>query len=179
MNTEQFFAKAQAEFDARRDPLDRVDLVDWLENNPDALDEFANLRAVHCRLADAAVSLAEQAPRVLRASHASQASQAPQAPQASQALIRRWPFWVSLSAAAALLIFFSMPPTQTTPPQPADVVASLDTEVAPPLAMVISVKHSTSGKQTTITPTRSVQSNGASILLLSTTTRSVVVHSRP
>ncbi|MBC8406777.1 MAG: hypothetical protein H8E15_16295 [Planctomycetes bacterium] len=176
MNTEKFFAKAQAEFDARRDPLDRVDLVDWLEQNPEALDAFVNLRAVHCRLAAAAVSLAEQAPQVLRASHASQALQASQTPQA---LIRRWPFWVSLSAAAALLIFFSMPLKQTTQPQPADVVASLDTEEAPPLAMVISVKHSTSGKQTTITPTRSVQSNGASILSLSTTTRSVVIHSHP
>jgi hypothetical protein len=150
MDSKQFFAEVQAELDARRDPLDRADLVDWLEQNSDALEDFADLRAIHYRLT-----------------------------QVSQAPIRRWPVWVSLAAAAALLIFISMPPKQTVQPQPADVAARLDTEETAPLARVISVKHSTSEKQTTITPTRSVQSSGASILSLSMTTRSVVVHSRP
>ncbi|NQU47955.1 MAG: hypothetical protein HQ519_04855 [Planctomycetes bacterium] len=173
MHSEQFFAEVQAELDARRDPLDRADLVAWLEQNPESLDEFANLRVVHYRLAEAETAAAASL------DHFPQAHPVPQAPRASQASSSNWPVWVSLAAAAALLIFISMPPKQPSQQQSADVDASLETEDAPPLAMVISVKHSTSEKQTMITPTRSVQSSGASILSLSTTTRSVVVHSHP
>lgn len=47
----QFIEAVQAELDAGRDPLDYPEIVAWLEEHPEALEDFVNLRAVGLRLA--------------------------------------------------------------------------------------------------------------------------------
>ena len=50
---EQFFEIVQAEFDAGRDPLDLPAVVVWLQEHPEVLEDFAELRLVSLQLADA------------------------------------------------------------------------------------------------------------------------------
>jgi hypothetical protein len=88
---EQFFAVVQAEFDARRDPLDSPAVVAWLQEHPEALEDFADLRLVSLQLAEAT-----PAP-----SHSS--TPWPSAP-ASLPQRRNWKAIVISAVAAALLL---------------------------------------------------------------------------
>jgi len=47
---DNFIEAVQAELDAGRDPLDRLEVVEWLQDHPESLDEFSNLRAVGLKL---------------------------------------------------------------------------------------------------------------------------------
>lgn len=48
---DQFFASVQAELDAGRDPLDYPEIVTWLEEHAESLEDFADLRAIGLKLA--------------------------------------------------------------------------------------------------------------------------------
>ena len=59
---DQFMAAVQAELDAGRDPLDYAEIVAWLEEHPEALEDFVNLRAVGLELAALPFQDQEEAP---------------------------------------------------------------------------------------------------------------------
>ena len=99
---EPFLNRVQVELDAGRDPLDCPSLIVWLEEHPEDLETFVNLRAVCSQLAASAAAPA------FTAAAASSAVISPK--------IRTW--WKPLTAfasAAALLMIYSLYAQKSSP----------------------------------------------------------------
>jgi hypothetical protein len=200
-SSELFFDAVQHEMDGGRDPLDRADLIAWLELHPEALDEFASLRALHLSLVDSAAGQIGQATQATEDGQTGQAPQAPQATQAGQAgqaatnKVLPWRAVSWLAAAAALLLLVIVPewggqvkertevqrpPNQ--PPSPStetDEADEIDAPIAVPPrpAQVLTARHTVREVQTAVQ--RSHQpATGVVILSLKTSTRRVVSQPR-
>jgi hypothetical protein len=115
MDSERFLATVQADLDAGRDPLDSAAIVAWLEDHPESLEVFADLRAVGMLLESAAPGPAQD-------------SAAP--PRAGNRWWRPVVALAAAAAAAAALLLAVLPtlidPQPLTPPTPqaADAAAA-------------------------------------------------------
>ena len=90
----QFFEAVQADFDAGRDPLDQAAIVAWLQEHPEVLEDFSDLRLVSLQLAANHSSAKAPVPATVGATPA-------QAPLPSR---RSWKAIAVTAVAAALLL---------------------------------------------------------------------------
>ncbi len=151
---DRFFDAVQAELDGRCDPLDRADLVAWLEQHPEALSDFADLVAAHAALQSLVADSNSES--VAAGSSTERRGLIP------------WRPWVGLAAAAALLLFVFL--YDGNDPQ--------QLEDQPAAVRVLSVRQASSEVLSSYQPSEQLAVEGAVILSVETTTKRVVKHSR-
>jgi len=157
---EHFLNRVQVELDAGRDPLDCPSILAWLEEHPEDLEDFVNLRVVGLQLAAATTAAAAAAATTAAAAATAAAATATAATAAAAAVpskTRTWwkPLTALASVAAAWLIFLSL---YTQKPEP---------ESTPPMAtLAILLTHEVSTQRNfTVSPLAPANSDSGAVVL--------------